>query len=197
MRAFAEDPLLEFEKAFGKAMKEGVKEANAMALASVDPQGRPSVRIVYYKGLVRGGLSFFTNYQGKKSLDFEKNSWAAVNFFWPELFEQVRVQGKVDKLEREESEAYFRTRPRMSQIGAWASHQSEEIPDHSSLMQRFRDLEKKFDKQDIPCPPHWGGFRLVPSEIEFWVGREGRLHERYVYERNLPEDVWRSFMRSP
>lgn len=197
MKAFVADPLIEFERSLENATKAGVKEANAMSLASVDPQGIPSVRIVYYKGMIRGGLSFYTNYQGKKSLDFEKNPRAGVNFFWPELFEQVRIQGLVDKLTREESENYFRTRPRMSQIGAWASHQSEEIPHHEALLERFETFEKKYEGQDVPCPPHWGGFRLVPLEIEFWIGREGRLHERYVYQRSSMGGAWRTFMRSP
>ena len=197
MKVFVEDPLLEFESALDKALNAGVKEAHAMALASVDPQGNPSVRIVYYKGIVRGGLSFYTNYQGKKSQDFQTNPSASVNFFWPELFQQVRLQGTVDKLDQKESEAYFRTRPRMSQIGAWASRQSEEIPNHEALLKKFKDLEEKFENKEVPCPPYWGGFRLVPLEIEFWMGREGRLHERYVYKRSSPDKAWRTFMRSP
>ncbi len=197
MRAFESDPLLAFQNALQNAEIKGVREANAMALASVDAQGSPSIRVVYYKGTVRGGLSFYTNYQGKKALDLARNPHVAANFFWIELFEQVRFQGYVEKMTVEENEAYFRTRPRMSQIGAWASHQSEEIPNHDVLLQRFDEYEQKFEGQDVPCPPHWGGYLLIPTEIEFWIGREGRLHERYVYQRTRKDEVWRTFMRSP
>ena len=117
-------------------------------------------------------------------------------FFWASLEKQLRVEGVVTRLTREESESYFRTRPRLSQLGAWTSHQSAEITNHKVLEDHLAETEKKFAGQEIPCPPFWGGFHLIPAEFEFWIGQRGRLHERYVYERQGSTD-WRRFMRSP
>lgn len=190
------DPFTNLEILVKDASDRGLRDANAMALATVDANTlQPSARIVLFKGLVRGGLSFYTNYEGRKARELAGDTKASVCFFWPTLETQIRVEGATAKLTRAESEAYFKTRARLSQLGAWASHQSDEIPDHSYLEERTAEFSRKFQGQEIPCPPNWGGYHLVPSSFEFWFGRQGRLHERYVYERQGSD--WRRFMRSP
>lgn len=192
---FKTDPFENFLKLYSEAQKKGVPEAHAMSLATVNSELQPSVRIVYYKGLHEGGFSFYTNYAGRKGQDLNSNTKACANFFWPHLDQQVRIEGTVEKLARAESEKYFATRPRLSQIGAWASNQSEEIPSLDFFKAKVAEAEKKFAGSPVPCPPHWGGYRLVPSEIEFWFGRNARLHERYVYQKDGAD--WRRFLRSP
>ena len=192
---FKIDPFDNFLKLYKEAQIRGVPEANAMALATVSKENQPSVRIVLFKGLYNKGFSFFTNYDGRKARDLESNSQVAATFFWPHLDQQIRIEGRTDKLSRSDSEAYFATRSRLSQIGAWASNQSEEIPSFESFQTRLDELELKFKNQLVPCPPHWGGYRIDPSEIEFWFGRPGRLHERYIYQKQ--NEGWRRFLRSP
>lgn len=197
------DPFLHFERLLTEAKLRGEPEYNAMALATVGADLQPSVRIVYFKGLIRGGLSFYTNYSGAKAQDIESNPKVCLNFYYPAAWEQIRVQGTALKLSRSENEAYFKTRARLSQIGAWASHQSEEIPSLQFFQDKVDELEKNFAGQEIPCPPGWGGFQVIPEEFEFWFGKSGRLHERYVYQRLSPvrgtlnAAEWRRFLRSP
>lgn len=193
---FSIDPFQHFDRLMSEATTKKVLEPNAMALATVDDQGVPSVRIVYYKGMIRGGFSFYTNYQGHKALDISVNPHVCSNIFWAELSQQVRITGVAEKLTRAESEAYFKTRARLSQIGAWASDQSKVIPGYDYFQKRLEEMEAKFAGQEVPCPPHWGGYRIEPTEIEFWFGHTGRLHERYVYSRNA-DKTWSTFMRSP
>jgi pyridoxamine 5'-phosphate oxidase len=190
------DPFLHFERLLAEAKARGEPEYNAMALATVGADAQPSVRIVYFKGLIRGGLSFYTNYSGAKSKDIEANPKVCLNFYYPESWQQIRVTGVAARLTRAESEAYFATRARLSQLGAWASHQSSEIPSLEFFQQKLDAVEARFAGGPVPCPPDWGGFHVVPSEFEFWFGKNGRLHERYVYAR-LPEGGWRRFLRSP
>lgn len=197
MFQFEKDPLINFEHAFQHAQKIQVPESNAVALATVSSAGTPSVRIVYYKGMIRGGFTFYTNYQGRKARDLEGNPKIAIQFFWPPLHQQIRIEGHTEKLTRAENETYFQTRARISQIGAWASDQSQEIANQDVLLKKFEMFEKKFADQDVPCPPHWGGYLIVPLEIEFWFGKNGRLHERYVYQRPDPTSPWRRLMKSP
>lgn len=195
---FKKDPLENFLEEYRKAQLKGVPEANAMALATVGPDQQPSVRIVFYKGMVDGGFSFFTNYDGRKGRELGGNPRVAANFFWPHLDQQVRIEGVAEKLNREASEKYFATRPRLSQIGAWASNQSEELESFAHFHEKLRALEERFAGQAVPCPPHWGGYRIVPAEIEFWFGRSGRLHERYVYRKPAGgAGEWKRFLRSP
>ncbi len=192
---FKKDPLENFLELFKEAQVKGVPDANAMALATVNSENKPSVRIVLYKGLIRRGFSFFTNYDGRKAHDISVNDYIAATFFWSHLDRQIRIEGKVEKITREESEAYFATRPRLSQLGAWASHQSEKIESFDAFQKRLNEIDERFKGQNVTCPPHWGGFRIEPSEIEFWFGKPGRLHERYVYQKNVTD--WNRFLRSP
>lgn len=164
------------------------QDANAMTLSTLKGDGYISSRIVLLRGLEERGLSFFTNYQSEKGLDLEKNHIASVNFFWPYNERQVRVEGSVEKLSSEESDAYFAQRPRESQIGAWASLQSQVLEDREILHQRVRDFTSKFEGQEVPRPSHWGGYLLVPVRYEFWQGRANRLHDRFEYLRQ--GSVW-------
>lgn len=198
---FSIDPFVHFERLILEAQKQPILEHNAMALSTVDAQGFPNVRIVYYKGMVRGGLAFYTNYLGQKGREIENSNKVSVNFYWPQWNMQIRVRGEAFKLKREENEAYFRTRERTSQLGAWASNQSEEIENLFSLEQRHKKFESDFAGKDVPCPEHWGGYRLLPLSFEFWFGRQARLHERYVYQRERQGadsySQWRTLMKAP
>lgn len=195
---FSISPWIHFERLISEAQKNKILEYNAMDLATVNSSGQPNVRIVYYKMTLREGLGFFTNYQGQKAHEIADNSKVAVNFYWRDWNQQVRAQGTVEKMTRAESEAYFKTRARLSQLGAWASHQSEEIASLEVLEKRLAHYEQKFAGQDVPCPPQWGGFLIKPHYFEFWMGREGRLHERYVYEKNnFSDSSWKTYLKSP
>jgi len=192
---FKKDPFENFLTLYKEAQIKGIPDANAMSLATVNAENKPSVRIVFYKGMIRGGFSFYTNYDGRKARDIESNRNVSVNFFWPHLDRQVRIEGYVEKTTREESEAYFATRARLSQLGAWTSNQSEKIESFAAFQTKLNAIEEKFRGQKVPCPPHWGGYRLEANEIEFWFGKNGRLHERYVYEKQ--GESWKQFLRSP
>lgn len=178
------DPFRNFVSSLEEAVEQKMPDPNAMALATVNQENKPSVRIVFYKGMIRDGFSFYTNYNGRKGQDIAHNPNVCANFFWPQLERQIRIEGKALRTTREESEAYFKTRARESQLGAWASEQSQKLQSMASLAQRFAQLEIQYANQEIPCPPHWGGFIIVPEIIEFWFGRTGRMHERYQYIRN-------------
>ncbi len=192
---FKKDPFENFLELFKAAQIKGIPEHNAMALATVNQNSQPSVRIVLFKGLINRGFCFFTNYDGRKGQELEKNKNVAATFFWPHLEQQIRIEGQAEKLTEEESDKYFSTRPRLSQIGAWSSNQSEKIDSFESFQKKINAIDKKFEGQPVTRPPHWGGYRIVPTEIEFWFGKAGRLHERYVYQ-NL-NNQWDRFLRSP
>lgn len=194
---FSLDPFAHFQEQFSQAQKLISKDPNAVSLATVSESGQPSVRTVLFKGLVRGGFSFYTNYESAKAQDLLFAKKAAMLFYWPVMDVQVRLEGVVEKLTRAESEAYFNTRARLSQLGAWASRQSQKITDHETLERRVQELDKQFEGQSIPCPNNWGGFHLLPLKFEFWFARNGRLHERYVYERESLTAPWETSMRSP
>jgi pyridoxamine 5'-phosphate oxidase len=181
------DPLTEFEHAVERAASRNI-DTVPVALATVSASGRPSVRIVLMRGVDRGGFVFHTNYNSRKGQDLAANEYAALCFHWPGIEEQIRVEGTVEQLPAAESDAYFRTRPRGSQIGAWASLQSAELPSRESLETRYRELEAQFEGKDVPRPPFWGGYRLTPNRVEFWYGRPDRLHDRVLYTRD--HDGW-------
>ncbi len=194
---FSIDPFAHFQEHFSKAEKLISKDPNAMSLATVSASGLPSVRTVLFKGVVRGGFSFYTNFESAKGQDLIATKKAALLFYWPSMDMQIRLEGPVEKLTRAESEAYFNTRPRLSQLGAWASHQSQKISDHETLERRVQELDRQYEGQPVPCPNNWGGFHLLPLRMEFWFARQGRLHERYVYERKDLKSSWETSLRAP
>jgi pyridoxamine 5'-phosphate oxidase len=183
------DPIRQFQLWFDEAIAAKLPMPDAMSLATVTPDGRPTARMVLLKQVDADGFVFFTNYNSNKAKQLEINPYAALVFYWSQFERQVRVEGKVSKTAAEESAAYFATRPRESQIGAWASPQSEVISAREVLEERAHELAEQYCDRDIDCPAHWGGFRLVPDRIEFWKGRVGRLHDRILYELQ-PDESW-------
>jgi pyridoxamine 5'-phosphate oxidase len=185
----AQDPFRQFEVWFNDAMAAHVYETNAMTLATATRDGRPSARIVLLKGVDDSGFVFYTNYESRKGQELAENPHGALLFYWPELTRQVRVEGDIHQVSREESEAYFVTRGELSRLGAWASRQSSVIPDRATLDNRLTELIEQYRDQPIPLPPYWGGYRLVPHAFEFWHGRPNRLHDRLTYSRQ-PDGGW-------
>ena len=179
------DPMWQFGQWFEEAVAAGLRESNAMTLATADEAGRPSARVVLLKGIEEGGFTFFTNYNSRKGDQLLANPYAALVFFWHELERQVRIEGKVERLPEAISTEYFQSRPRGSQIGAWASPQSQPVPDRHYIEEKVDHYTKKFESENVlPRPPHWGGYVLIPDRVEFWQGRENRLHDRFEYHRN-------------
>ncbi len=176
------DPVVEFERWFAQAREAQVLEPNAMTLATATRDGTPSARIVLLKGYDERGFVFFTDYRSQKGTELEQNPQASLVFYWAELERQVRIAGPVSVVSREESESYFQTRPRASQLGTWVSHQSQAIPGRKILDDRVQQVEARYPGA-VPLPPHWGGFRVTPESVEFWQGRESRLHDRLRYVR--------------
>jgi pyridoxamine 5'-phosphate oxidase len=191
----ASDPIAQFGRWFEEALKAEVMEPNAMTLATASLEGTPSARIVLLKGFDERGFVFFTDYRSQKGAELSANPRAALVFYWPELERQARISGAVEKTSGQESEAYYRSRPRGSRLGAWISHQSQVIQSRKVLDDRVPELEQTFPGEEIPLPPYWGGFRLAPEKIEFWQGRESRLHDRLRYVRE--EGTWRVERLSP
>ena len=177
----ADDPLELLTTWLERAAAAGEPEPNAMALASVAADGRPSVRFVLLKEVTPAGLTFFTNYESRKARELDGSGAAAVALWWPVLERQVRVEGSVERVARATSEAYFGSRPRGSQLGAWTSQQSRPLADRAEIESRAAAVAARFEGGAAPCPPHWGGYLLRPERVEFWQGRDDRLHDRFLY----------------
>jgi pyridoxamine 5'-phosphate oxidase len=178
------DPVVQFHKWFEKAIEADLHEPNAVTIATATGDGRPSARIVLLKGYDERGFVFYTNYEGRKAREIEENPLCALLFYWGELERQVRIEGRARRISGEEADAYFLSRPRGSRLGAWASEQSQPVEDRNVLEERVRELEAEYEGREIPRPPFWGGYRVEPEVIEFWQGRENRLHDRIVYHRS-------------
>jgi pyridoxamine 5'-phosphate oxidase len=189
------DPLEQVQAWYAAAVDAGLREPNAMALATATPEGVPSLRFVLLKSIDARGVEFFTNYESRKGGELAANEAAAAALYWQPLHRQVRLEGRVEVLSAEESDAYFASRTRGSQVGAWASQQSREIPDRAWLEARVAEVEARFPGQ-VPRPPFWGGYRLVPDAVELWEGREDRLHDRARFTRT-PAGDWHSQRLSP
>ena len=174
-------PMTLFNTWMREALDKMAMEPYAFNLATASKEGIPSSRTVYMRSIEENGIVFFTNYKGKKGKDISENPVVCANFFWAQLERQVRMIGKASKINTEQSDAYFASRPRESQLGAWASHQSEELENHQELSDRLDFYTKKFENQEVPRPPHWGGYLIQSNYFEFWQGREKRLHDRITF----------------
>ncbi|HKK46060.1 MAG TPA: pyridoxamine 5'-phosphate oxidase [Balneolaceae bacterium] len=189
------DPIDQFKSWFEQALSADMLDPNAMTLSTATSDGIPSSRIVLLKGVDEQGFRFYSNYLSRKGKELQENPHAALCFYWPPLERQVRIEGAVRKLSREESETYFQQRPRMSQIGAWASKQSSEVDSREELEKNVEEIKQKFANDEVPLPDFWGGYIVEPSRIEFWQGRTGRMHDRICYERN--KGGWKISRLSP
>jgi pyridoxamine 5'-phosphate oxidase len=190
------DPIAQFRRWFAEAQASGGLQPEAMTLATVTPDGRPSARVVLCKGADARGFAFYTNRESRKGAELDAHPHAALVWLWLPLERQVRAAGPVVRISEAECDAYFATRPRGSQIGAWASQQSRPLAHRAQLDARWAELEARYDGAEVPRPPHWGGYRVEPLEIEFWQGRRNRMHDRFAYTRE-PGGAWRHVRLQP
>jgi len=182
------NPFIQFGLWFDEILNSTIPEPNAMILSTATLDGKPSSRVVLLKQFNKNGFSFFTNYNSRKGSQIEQNPYGALVFFWPELERQVRIEGKISKVTEEESDEYFITRPAGSKLGAWASPQSQVVPNRKFVESLKVDLQNQFEGKSIPRPANWGGYRLSPTLLEFWQGRPNRLHDRIQY--TLKDNLW-------
>jgi pyridoxamine 5'-phosphate oxidase len=183
------DPIEQFRAWFAAALAADIRDVNAMSLATASPDAKPAVRIVLLKGIDRRGFSFFTNYDSEKGRHLDANPFAELAFYWLKLERQIRIRGPVERTSREDSAAYFHSRPPGSRLGAWVSKQSEVIDSRKILDARLEQMTERFEGGEIPLPPHWGGYRVMPEQMEFWQGRPNRLHDRFRYSRQA-DGAW-------
>jgi pyridoxamine 5'-phosphate oxidase len=191
----AKDPFAQFGSWMAEALNSQIIDATAMLLATADAKCRPSSRVVLLKAFDENGFVFYTNYGSKKAADIAENPQVSLHFFWPDLERQLIITGTAEKISREESEAYFNSRPEDSKLGAWASKQSSVVTSREQLEQQFAAAEQRFEGKQVPCPEFWGGYRVTPESFEFWQGRASRLHDRICYERD--GDAWKIARLSP
>lgn len=196
LESLPESPFELFQSWFDEIKKTGFSQPEAMTLATASADGILSARVVLLKGVQDGSFVFFTNYESRKAKDMDQNPKVAAVFLWEPQGKEIRIEGYVTKVSRAESEQYFATRPRESQLGAWASKQSEVIESRDALLNKFRDYEELFRDREVPCPEHWGGYKIVPQRIEFWLAQPGRLHDRFLYTA-LAEAKWKKQRLSP
>ena len=189
------NPIDQFEDWFNEAVNNKLREPNVMYLSTVSADGKPSGRVMLLKGFDERGFIFYTNYESRKAVELAQNNFAAITFLWPELYKQVRIEGTVQPVSPIESDTYFSSRPRGSQLGAWISAQSKPIADRSELDKKETELEKQFEGKPIPRPENWGGYCLTPVNMEFWLGRANRLHDRILYK--LENEIWTKQRLSP
>ena len=190
-----DDPIKQYERWFEEAVESEILDPYAACLSTVDFEGKPSSRILYIRDFSNNGFIFYTNFNSKKGNDLNKNKYGSLNVFWPGLERQIRIQGEIEKVNNSISDKYFNARPRSSQIGAWASNQSENLHNRAELEAKIEFFKEKFKNIEVPRPPHWGGYCLVPFLMEFWQGRPSRLHDRIVY--NKESNKWIKSRLSP
>jgi len=189
------DPIQQFTEWFDVAVDKIHHDPNAMILATTSANGQPTTRTVLLKGFDENGFVFYTNYNSRKSKQISSNSNVSLTFYWPDLMRQIHIEGKAEKVSAEQSDRYFKTRPDSSKLSAWASDQSSPISSREELENRLKEMEEKFDKGEIPRPPHWGGFIVIPDQMEFWQGRLNRLHDRIRYKK--VKEAWMIERLSP
>ncbi len=195
--AVAQDPFTQFQGWFDAANAADVPEPNAMVVATASAEGRPSSRVVLMRGFDPKGFVFYTNYESRKGNDLAANPYASCVWFWQGMERQIRVEGSVEKVDPAESDDYWRGRPRNSKLGAWVSDQSQAVESRRALETELEGLKQRFPGEEIPRPPHWGGFRVVPTVVEFWQGRRSRLHDRIVYRRADRDAPWQIVRLAP